>query len=42
VTLTDNEVKFVVAGTAAASAVVVTLVSATIARIFVRRDRRCN
>ncbi|MDV3267232.1 hypothetical protein [Mycobacterium avium] len=38
--LTDNEVKLIVAGAAAASAIVVALLSAFIARVFVGRDRR--
>jgi hypothetical protein len=38
--LTDTEVKFVVAGVAAVSALTVALLSAFIARAFVGRDRR--
>jgi hypothetical protein len=38
--VTDSEVKFIVAATAAISAVAVALLSASLARVFARRDRR--
>ena len=40
VSLTDNEVKLLVAATAVASAVTVAVLSAVLARVFAQRDRR--